>query len=612
MVLILMITISGIVVGDDGGCPGSSCSYPVYLEPTSENQIIIDEADIWEEDTFLNGSLRVSSNLTVSGINMTIGGGGILIEDGATLTVSDSIIDSYDISFVYYMEVYGTLILMNTTVVNCLNPMNSYFGIYVKSGSMELRNVDMSRSGMIQSDNSTVSVSGSSISGLVSIHSDADISDTTVLSFGLSQIGNGMMTVTGAYITSNLTFSIGVSGLSVLNGGEIRARDVTITGTYNAGVFSSFSTMDLADTRIELDVGLYGVKLDNTTMKSLSNITVDGGLGGMSLYGCLGDVSVEKFTAYCTDFGLIVDGIEPATVLNSSFHGSIIGIEAKSPLTMVDTIMKDNQIGLRMNSGYHLAMTGCEIVNYGVWGIEEQTWEIGSYPDNLYEPAPGAKGEIAWWGPVSLTITGPGDIPVKGTMLDIESELASITLQDPGELNVIWGYMNGTEFRTGLSYEMEVSWKDTTVETVFTPERGQDIRISMPLTDIWISGIEYREGSALVNIVSNGTGADNVLVSLYADESWRGEATASLDPDEVTIVNIPLDLDEGEHQLMARASTVDEYKGSGGMLQDNNEHENSVIVEEKADRGTFMIWLAVTGIILLILVPFLIKDRTKS
>ena len=109
--------------------------------------------------------------------------------------------------------------------------MNSFFGIYVKSGSMEIDDVDLSRSGMLQSDNSTVILTGSSISGLVSIYSDAVVTDTTVLSFGISQIGPGEMTVAGAYITSNLTFSIGVSGLSVLSGGSLKARDITITGT---------------------------------------------------------------------------------------------------------------------------------------------------------------------------------------------------------------------------------------------------------------------------------------------------------------------------------------------------------------------------------------------
>ena len=71
LAVIIILTVSGIVTADDGGCPGSSCSFPVYLEPTSDDNIVIDDTSdtLWMEDTFLNGSLVVSNDLTISGIN---------------------------------------------------------------------------------------------------------------------------------------------------------------------------------------------------------------------------------------------------------------------------------------------------------------------------------------------------------------------------------------------------------------------------------------------------------------------------------------------------------------------------------------------------------------
>ncbi|MGA1821993.1 MAG: hypothetical protein ACMUIG_05655 [Thermoplasmatota archaeon] len=614
LIILILLPVTGTAAGDDGGCPGSSCDFPVYLEPSSQNLIIVNNTadSLWDENTYLNGSLKVEQDLTISGINLTIGGQRIIVDEGAVLTVIDSTIDSYNRSFVYHMEISGSLVLRNTTLINCLDPLNSYFGIYVSGGYMELEGSDLSRSGIIQIENSTASVIGCSLTGMISLYSDAEVANTTILSFGLSQIGDGIMKATGLHITSNLTFSIGVSGLSVLNGGELIARDIEITGTYNAGIFSSYSHLDLSVARIELVDGLYGVKMDNTTMKTLRDVLIDGGLGGLSLYGCTGEVSVYNMTAKCHEFGMVVDGLVPATVSNSSFLGSRIGAVGRSPLQLVYSTMKDNEIGVRMELGYHLAMTDCRIEDYSEWGVVEQSWEIVRYPENTYVPAPGAKGQIAWFGLIPISIRGPENIPVKGSMLRMSSDIDDFTKQDPGVIDLVWGYSAGTGITEEVQYDVEVSWKQTTAETTFTPTKGFVLDVYLPMTDIRISGIEYRNGEAVVSIISNGTGVDNVEVSLYADGYWRGEATISLEPDEPAKIIIPLDLDEGAHNLMARAGSVDEYKGSNGMLQENNEMTRNVIVEEEEDRGTFLIWLAVTGIILLFLVPFLIKDRTKS
>ena len=607
---ILLFFISGPVSGViDEGCPGGGGEDLSY---NSNRTMYLDEVSSWSGKRYLNDTLFVNATLNIVNATLLIGGDGLIVAETGRMNIINSTLRPLDQSGTFYLETRGELTIIDSDVSGCLDKENSYFGIYVSSGGfLEGDGLDMTRSGMIRVDNSSISLERSGIPGIVSLSGEVIIEECSVLSHGLSQIGDGEMEVTKTTLTSNVSFSIGVSAISVLQGGSLRVDDVNINGTYNVGVFASYSDADIEDVSISLPDGIYGIKADNSTIGTVRNISTTLVSGGVAVIGSERGTEFVDCDLGSRDFGALTEGINGVTFGSCRFGGSSVGIISESSLTVSDSLFSDNRIGIRMGANQHLEISGNRFVDYDMFAVEQETWNEVTYPDNEYDTEDPEAVEIVWWGEIGLVVSGPKGMDVKGAKVEVSSFMTQYTGQNTGYVGTVWGYNDGRENVTDVETELVVSWGGAEVERTFTPSKGDVLDVELPMADLWIRDLKYSEGKIIVSLVLNGTDADNVRLSLEIDGD-RMRRYVNLSAGEEVNVSFPAELEEGIYRAEAGVSSPDEYTGSGGILLENNALDKDISVKEEASSVTTVIWLTVTIVILVLLVPLFFIDKTKS
>ena len=607
----LMLMATAVSAAEDEGC----CTLTEVdgTQSVSDEIIHIDEPSdvIWSGTHQVNGSLVVNSTLVALNATLIMGGSKLEVSENGKLVLENSTLESYDLSFTYYIESSGDIIVKNSGISGCLDPGNGYFGLYVYSaGSLVGDGLDMSRSGMIRTDNSTVELSNSHIPGILSLYGDVEVVDCEITSHGVSQIGEGTLVVEDTKLTSNVSFSIGVSAISVLQGGSLKANGIEINGTYNVGIFSSYSSAEIKDIRIILPDGIYGIKSDNSTIGTVDNVTVTGVSGGLVVLGSEEGTGFTNCFVGADDFGGLAEGTNSVEFGSCSFVRSAVGLVAQSPVSVKETTFTENEIGIRMGANNHLKAEDCRFLDYGMWGIEQETWTPFTYPDNEYRGEKAESVEIAWWGEIEIRITGPDGIDVQGTRVKVESLMTTYEKQDNGLIGMVWGYSDGEENVTDIQSELTVKWGSSSVKRSITPTKGDIVEISLPLADLWIRSLDYSDGNVNVALVMNGTDGDNVKVLLYVDGEEMKEYVNLTEGQEMEI-SFEVDLGEGVHTLRVTATSPDEYTGTGGILLENNDLTEEITLKKEVDNVTTVIWVTVTFIVLLLLLPLFFLERTK-
>jgi hypothetical protein len=264
-----------------------------------------------------------------------------------------------------------------------------------------------------------------------------------------------------------------------------------------------------------------------------------------------------------------------------------------------------------MGANRHLEISGNRFVDYDMFAVEQETWNEVTYPDNDYDTEDPEAVEIGWWGEIGLVVSGPMGMDVKGAKVEVSSFMTQYSGQNTGYVGTVWGYNDGREYVTDVETDLVVSWGGAEVNRTFTPSKGDVLDVELPMADLWIRDLKYSQGKIIVSLVLNGTDADNVRLSLEIDGD-RMRRYVNLSAGEEVNVSFPADLEEGIYRAEAGVSSPDEYTGSGGILLENNALDKDISVKEEASSVTTVIWLTVTIVILVLLLPLFFIDKTKS
>jgi hypothetical protein len=383
------------------------------------------------------------------------------------------------------------------------------------------------------------------------------------------------------------------AAISSINGGTLHLNDVTITGSFNAGISAVSSTVWANNISIDLKGQIFGFRGTDTVVLKSNGITVSGTEIGIELYNCSLESSIFDTHIDTSYFGLSFKGNNPIEITSCVVNGSAYGITSNAPLTMTNVTLSNNQIGLLIEDNSIVGMSDCTFEGFGQWAIEDETWESRFFPGgNVFIPSNTSIGTYAWWGWIVLGIYGPDNIEISGAEVSIQSSLGSNFSVQGSDIGVIWGYGNETDETILVSYNVKAKWGTATAEGEFSPQKGVEIKIVLPLTDIILKDIQYLDGSAQVKIECNGSEAGEVQVDVFVDGKVQEPARIMIGEGEEKTVIVDLDnIRQGKHELQAVVSSNNEYSGTNGYLQDNNGKTVEIEVEDDEDRGLISIIL---------------------
>ena len=606
-VLLLALSLASSVVRPQ-------CTVPTHDHPYFDNIIIVEGSEIWTEDRLLNGSLVVEGSLEISGATLVVGGEGMKVMANGSLRINGSVLKPYIPGAGFYIESHGDLVIEDSEVYGCVDHENGLIGIYSMDGAMILRGTTFLGSGLLRSDGPDVIIDGSSVPGMVSSMGDQWINGSEVTSLGLSHYGEGSMRVSDTLIRSNLSFSTGVAAISVLGGGHLEVGPATIQGSYDGGIYAQSSAVSIADTSIDLPLGLYGVMLTNSTISgTMSSIDINGTDEGFEISDCLGEgpeIHVERSSSRTHLSGLHIERTSVIHLDEMSVEGPSYGLICRSPVEVIDSTFINNSVGIFAEEGDLLNVSGCRFEDYDGFAIQEETWTERPHNGNIFEPGDGSTGDIAWWGLVDVSIEGPDGIAVEGADLRLTSSLGANVSVPEGEVGAIWGYQNadGPIHRDVVS-TITARWGDARASASFLAFNIKDIELMLPLSDLIVTDVSYSDGEALVTLQLNGSDIDEVVVSIYLDGSYRSSLRMPMTAGEIRTIRIPIDDVEDGQILRAEASSRDEYKGTNGVLQNNNAAETGIDLEKDDGMGDLALFLLLLSLSMLSIVLFLLLRR---
>jgi hypothetical protein len=284
---------------------------------------------------------------------------------------------------------------------------------------------------------------------------------------------------------------------------------------------------------------------------------------------------------------------------------------SSAPLEMVNVTLEENEVGLLVEEGSIVQMRDCIFSEYGQWAIEDETWTERYHEENMFIPSNSSLGTIAWWGWTTIEVYGPGDIPVSGAEVVIESSLGSRFAIQGNIFGAIWGYEDLEGTVVPVTYTAEVNWGSASTTVNFTPEEDTPVKVILPMTDLWIKEVVHEEDTVEVTVVCNGSRAHEMTVQLTVDGKLRAPFRIDINETEEKTISFQLtDVEPGEYVVEAYVRSNDEYSGMDGYLLDNNGMKIEIQVpmaEREANTYIFIWGMVVLAIVSLVVIIMLQK-----
>jgi hypothetical protein len=438
------------------------------------------------------------------------------------------------------------------------------------------------------------------------------MNNTLIELTGVTQYGPGSVDLSNVEVTTNISFSQ-TAGISSLKDGDVVLENVTVGGSYNAGLSIVSSSLDVLDSRIDLDGGIFGIRASDSNILRMEGLDINGTGTGMEAYNCTFEGSIIGSSISTTYLGLSFNGNNPVTVERTTIRGSGYGMTSSAPLEMVNVTLEGNQVGLLVEGGSIVQMQDCTFQDFQQWAIEDETWVQRDYSENTFIPANSSLGTIAWWGWTNIEVYGPGDIPVSGAEVVIESSMGSRIPVQGNIVGVIWGYLGRQDSFNMVSYTAEVRWGNAFTSVNFTPEKNTPLEVHLPLTDLWIKEVSHEGDTVEVTVMCNGSEAKEMTVQLTIDGKLKPSFRTNINESEEKTVSFKLtDVEPGEHEVEVYVRSNDEYSGMDGYLLENNGMNVGIDVpmEEREANTYIFIWgmVILTVVTLVVIIMLQKKD----
>ncbi|MGA1873042.1 MAG: right-handed parallel beta-helix repeat-containing protein, partial [Thermoplasmatota archaeon] len=484
---------------------GQCCDVPDG-NPYADDIIPWNGIDIIDQTISVNGTLLVDGDMMIVNSTVIMSGKGLVLNTSSTLTVTGSVITSGSPEHGYYLDLSGSTYLEDVTLDGCIDEENGYFGIYMEGAELQALGLEMNRSGMIRLDGGSMEIEGSTITGVVSNLGDMKIKDTVVDRTGITQYGKGELHLDDVLISSNISFSQ-TAGISVIDDVDLHIEGLVMNGTFNAGIHSIESRLYLENSSMEFTDGLFGISASDSIIHRLENISIEGAGTGIELVNCSVESVLKGNTVKGSFVGINVQGNNPFSMIDSMISGPSYGLTSNAPMTVNNITFVDNDVGLLIEDGSDVTVSGCRFENFSQWAIEDETWTERYHSENTYVPTETSLGLVAWWGWLEIDIIGPGRIPVSGAEVVLESSLGSRFSVQATNVGAIWGY-EGTDGDIGaVDYKIEAKWGTARKDMDFVPEKGRVVEVELPLADIKINDVKYENGKAIITVLSDRSDA---------------------------------------------------------------------------------------------------------
>ncbi|MFW3145363.1 MAG: hypothetical protein ACMUIE_00950 [Thermoplasmatota archaeon] len=595
---------------------GGQCTTPE--EPNYwETRIHMNVSSIVDEDYIINETVIVDADLSIENSTILFSGSGMVISENATLRVSNSTFGTIGGNPGYYIDLLGDAFLKNSWFENCIDGENSFFGLYVEGSRLEAENIEMVNSGMIRNDRGSVNLTGSSINGLLSYSGNISLIGTDVTRSGISQIGPGKVVVKDVNIFTSMPFT-STAGIFCMDSDELNVHGARINGTYNGGISSVRSKTEIIDSVIRLENGTIGLELNDLEISGLRNISSSGTEMGIYLHNCSVRERIENLHIDCTERGMDLMGNNPLELINISIHNANQGMYVRSPASILESKFEDTRVGLIIEDDSVVELDGCDFTGYGLWAIEDETWTDRAWPGNIFNPGPNGLGAVAWWGWTDIGIFDEEGLGIQDSEIFISTPFGTSFQAYSQEVGLVWGYMNEGATVNDLEYLISARWGTARSSITFSPGEGKTARLELPMTDLWVRNLRFRNNTGITTLTSNGSGAKDIEVTLYVDGIEWSTYRTELEAGETIDVAIPLpNLRPGSYHIEVWANSRDEFKGAGGIYIQNNYAEGGLDLNEEKDKkeikdsgATLVLLLVLTFIsFLMLLVPILLKRK---
>ena len=583
---------------------GQCCGEPVeIIEPVGIETIIIETEQLWTGPEFVNGTLVINDTLELIDCELTISGEGIRILENGSLRLVNSSISPFLLEVGYYIESFGGLEIHRSTINGSLDHSNQYFSIYLMDGNFSFVDSMMTRSGLIQSNIDSLEIINSTISGLISIEGSVIVEDSIIEGLGLSMVGDGKLDVKRTSFTSNISFSSSIAAISCEDGG-LEVEDAYISGTYGGGIFSSGASVSARTVTMDLPGALYGGRFMECGPLELVGMDITGPYSGIEMTDCLGDTMIRDSKILSAYKGIDTKGPGALFIENTTVKDAENGIISSNQISIRGSSIQNTDVGILLEGQWALIEMDCQIVNFSRWGMEIETWDKVEGTNVTFLPGDEALSNISMWGRISINTYGPEMEIVDGSIIELTSSMNWKTQIGPGEVGLIWGYLGPSDTVSTVEYNLSASWGNARTETSFVVMEDSNIDLHLPLTDIYVYNIEFKEGNADVTVGTNGSEANQVTVTVYLDGTYRFSQKTNLVPGEDVTITLPVGkVDIGQHDLKCSVRSTDEYTGMNGILQGNN--DLTIMVEKEADTDNDDLQI-VAAIILIVAVALIV------
>lgn len=570
---------------------GQCCTTPDG-GPYYDQVIIWDGEDVVGRSISFDDTLFIDGNMSIINSTVVMNGRGMVLNRSSSLNVVNSVLTSGSPDHGFFMDMKGRVTLQNVTLDGCIDEEVGYFGLYLDDTFFRGKDVIMKRSGMIRLEGGSLVLESSVINGIMSYSGNMTIKDMVIDQMGVNHYGQGRIDILDTRVFSSIPYTQ-TAGLSFVEGPAVSIDGLEVNGSFNAGVYIDSGSISVEDAQIDIPEGIFGLSASDSMVEDLKNLTITGPEAGIELQDCLfeGDLSSSRIEA--SYIGISLHGNGPFSMHDSTIAGSSYGLAASAPFKVEGSLFTDNEVCLLIEDGSAVNVTACRFVNFGQWAVEDETWVESNYPYNEYLPSNESHGVIAWWGWLDLEVMGPGEIPVSGAEVVLSSSLGSRLVVQDTRVGAIWGYRGADGKVEAVNYTLEAKWGTARTNMDVIPMEDRDLKIVLPLTDIYLSHIEYEEGRALITVMSNRSAAKEVTVEVFVDgRSWNHEVIEISADDERTVSMELPKLDTGAHTIEARASSRYEYSGLDGYLLGNNARTTDITIERERDDGYVSIMLA--------------------
>ncbi|MGA1847861.1 MAG: NosD domain-containing protein [Thermoplasmatota archaeon] len=609
VLLLSLVLISLVAIKAEGQC----CSVP-NGSPYLDEHIILEMGSIVNETVHFNTTVFIENDLVISNSTVVMDGKGFILNGSASLFVNNSSIIVGDLGNGFYLDLLGDAVFHEVLIDGCLDIENGYFGIYIEGSNLAASGLEMRRSGMLRLDGGNLEMEGSIINGLVSFSGNVSLRSCTVDQTGITQLGEGDLSLRDVIIQTNISFTQ-TAAFSALEGADIDLENIEITGTFNGGLSVSDSRGSFQNISVTLSDGVFGLRISDTQITEMYGIYVDGVSYGMELDNSTIGGSISGSMVRSQEFGIALRGNNIISIKDSEVQGARYGIVTGSPLKMENVTMKENQVGLLSEDSSILQLEDCTFSGYTQWGIEDETWEPVSYPDNEFIPGETGLGQIAWWGWVDIEVTTPDGLSVMGADVTLEQTSGQGSRYEVkgDSIGLVWGFTDGSGIESEMRYDAAARWGNARSELHdFLPSKDRTLSIQLNMTDIWVKSVVVEDGTVHVVVACEGSDAKDVEVQLLIDDFEFDSQRLEIDAEEEMTIDFPLnDVQSGDHRITVVVSSNDEYRLMNGYLQENNILEITEFVRPERDDGELgliLVGIAAVVISLLLLLIFIRKQ----